>query len=178
MQTKPKRKSNTGCSCLALIVLVLIGYARIRQQDSPSGRATQTANAIARASLPPMSYSAAEYTAALSSGVGILAGGRTLVDIIVTDGRENGGERGAMIAYVSTETSDGAKVDEMFDIFDAVAATINTNRLDLDSVTLAEGNARGIVIQTITAEVDDLMDWYRREITESRFMNRLTFVDF
>jgi hypothetical protein len=114
----------------------------------------------------------------ISDSLFILAGGRKVESVRVANGRPNGGERAVIIAYLTTETTDVGFVDEIIDIYEAVAVAIETHELDVDSVGLVAGDAFGNAVGTIVVSTDDLLAYHERRITRSQFINRFQTTTF
>lgn len=114
---------------------------------------------------------------ALADGIFILAGGRDVQEIRVVDGRDKGGERGAIISYIVQQDEAADMIDEFLDILEAAAATINSKDLDLDAITLVMGNAAGDAIGIISTTVPDLLDYYEGRITRSEYFDLLTVTE-
>ncbi len=119
-----------------------------------------------------------DYIDSLGTGLFILAGGRNISSIRVADGRDNGGERVAIIAYASTENTGDAMVSEMLDILSAVGATIDGEALDIDAVSLSIGNAAGQATALISVSVADIQLWRSGELTDDEFAERIQMTDF
>src|SRR5687768_13806165 len=98
-----------------------------------AGRQTSTPTNAANTQ-PPRVYGVSDYQQLFQNGLFIAAGGRHIESVRVADGRVNGSERTVIVAYLTTETTDVGYVDEMIDIFQAVAATVQAHDLDIDSV--------------------------------------------
>lgn len=113
----------------------------------------------------------------LSDGIFILAGGRDVQEIRVVDGRDNGGERGAIISYIVRQDEAADMIDEFLDILEAAAATINAKDLDLDAITLIMGNAAGDALGIISTTVPDLLDYYEGRLTRSEYFDLLTVTE-
>lgn len=113
----------------------------------------------------------------LSDGIFILAGGRDVEQVRVVDGRDNGGERGAIISYIVRQDEAADMIDEFLDILEAAAATIKSQELDLDAITLVMGSATGDAIGIIVTSVPDLLDYYEGRITRSQYFDRLTVTE-
>ena len=158
--------------------------ATITDTPIPTATATITntplpTNTLApTATLTPKPFIASEYQRMLADGLFIAAGGRNIESIQVADGRPNGGERGVIIAYLTTETDEVGYVDEWFDIFSAVAATIRADNLDVDSVTLIAGTPTGQTAGAITVSVGDLLAYHQGELSRSEFLSRMQAVSF
>jgi hypothetical protein len=120
-----------------------------------------------------IAFNEAEYAEDLYNGLFLTAGGRNIDVIRVADGRANGGERSAIITYLTTEVNEVGYVDEWIDIFSGVAATIEANDLDLDSVSLVMGTATGQAVAIIATTTEDLLMFHRGEISRAEFLSRL-----
>lgn len=125
----------------------------------------------------PVAFDEADYVRQLSDGLFILAGGRDVSTIRVADGRAVGGERGVVITYRTTETSQAGYVDEVLDLFSAVAATIRADDLDVDSVTLIAGTPTGAATAILSSTIGDLLAFHRGEISGGEFFTRLSSAD-
>lgn len=112
----------------------------------------------------------------ISDTLFILAGGRNVEIVRVVDGRPNGGERTAMIAYLTTESTTVGAVDEILDIMDAVAVAIDTDDLDLDYVQLILGDAFGNAVGTAGTSVANLLAYHAGRISRGQFLNHLDVV--
>lgn len=123
---------------------------------------------------PAASSESADATT-LSDGIFLGAGGRDVQTVQVTDGRDKGGERGAIIAYIAHATEQADFVDEFIDILRAVAATIRAEHLDLDAITLVVGTPTGEAAGMIVVQVDDLLDYHQGRLTQAQFIERIQF---
>lgn len=133
----------------------------------PSPRATATPR--------PVESSESADATTLSDGIFIGAGGRDVQSVQVTNGRANGGERGAIIAYIAHETTQDTFIEEFIDILRAVAATIRAENLDLDAITLVVGTPDGKAAGMIVAQVDDLLAYHQGRLTQAQFIERIQF---
>lgn len=147
--------------------------------ESPAATATTRPSTARPTATPRPSAAASEQEDAkdLSDGIFILAGGRDVQDIRVVDGRDNGGERGAIISYIVRQDEAADMIDEFLDILEAAAATINSKNLDLDAITLVMGNAAGDALGIIVTSVPDLLDYYEGRITRSEYFDLLTVTE-
>lgn len=127
----------------------------------------------------PAAFNEAEYVRYLDDGLFLLAGGRNIDSIQVADGRPNGGERVIIITYLTTETTEAGLVEEWIDIFSAVAAVIEANRLDVDSISLVMGSgATGEAVGILVSSVADLLAYHKGELTQAAFLLRLQITAF
>lgn len=129
-------------------------------------------------SVNPTSVEVTDDERRLSNSIFLLAGGRNVGSIRVADGRVEGGERVAIISYASTESTDGGRMDEIIDLFSAVGAAIRADNLDIDSVVLVAGNSRGDLTSTIAASKADVLALQNGSMSQSQFLENLTFTDF
>jgi hypothetical protein len=118
------------------------------------------------------------YSEALSNGLFILAGGRNVESIRVADGRPAGGERAVIVAYLTTESTEVGQVDELIDLFEAIAASIRTDELDVDSVTLIAGTAMGAATGSFSTTRANLTAFTEGRMTRSAFLAALDVVAF
>lgn len=123
-------------------------------------------------------FNETEYQRALLDGLFIAAGGRNIDSVRVADGRANGGDRAAIISYLTTETNEVGYMDEIIDIFEAVAGTIQAYDLDLDGVILVAATPTGIAAGAISVSVGDLLAYVEGRITRSEFISIFQTVTF
>lgn len=142
--------------------------------------ATPTRLVVSRptATTEVVSRSEIEDAGTISDTLFLQAGGRNVEEVYIADGHANGGERAAIITYLSTETTEIGLVDEFVDIFSAVAVSIRAYNIDLDTVMLVVGDAVGNAVGTVTVSVNDLMDFHYVRITRSQFLDRVSIMSF
>lgn len=170
-------RTNTRVPTVAVEVPTIELLPTRRPVTTSTRRPAPSATPPPTETLAPI-YSEAQYVRDLGNGLSLLAGGRNVDSVRVADGRAAGGERGAIISYLTTESTEVGQVDEIIDLFQAVAATIRANDLDLDSVTLVAGTAAAEATGTFTTSVQDLLAFSNGSITRSTFLNRLSVVAF
>lgn len=93
--------------------------------------------------------------------------------IQIADGRPNGGIRALLVTY---ETTVDESISDMARLLGAVTGTIVEQDIELDSVSLIYGYRDGVDIATV--QVDDLMAFYREEITVEELFERIEIVPF
>jgi hypothetical protein len=107
-----------------------------------------------------------------------VAGGRDIRTVYVVDGRDNGGTRGVLIGYVTTEANIDAMVEEVFDILIGVGAAIRANDLDLDEVTMLAADVDENTVAIIVVEVEDLLAWLDGDLTRAELVEQMVITDF
>lgn len=150
----------------------------------PTITATATITQTATATLVPTNtalptitpttvFNEEEYTVALLDGFFIAAGGRRVMTVTVTDGRQAGGEIAAIVTYVTTETTTQGYQDEIVDLFEAAGSAIEYKDLAIDSVMLIGGENELTASLIVTATTADILAYSRREISRAEFFERM-----
>lgn len=134
--------------------------------------------ATATASSSSSTFDSDAYRTALFSGMGIFASEIEIGNIGITDERQSGGIRTVIISYISEDATDSdVVVEEVFELFDALAASIRLHNLDLDAATLITYADEDFAAMRTVAQVVDVVAWDNDELTRAEFGNRLELVN-
>lgn len=112
----------------------------------------------------------AEYVKAFAPG--------TVVSVKVVDGRANGGERAAMIAYVYQGSTTAEIAGEIGSIFGAVAGGMKAEPIAIDSVTIIYGASPDATEGVAVLQTADIVAYLNGALTEEQLWSRVVFTDF
>jgi hypothetical protein len=155
------------------VIIPTITHTRVLSVSPTANTTVIVQSTQARLTAQVPRFDESEYVRQLYDGLFILAGGRDVDLVQVADGRANGGERVIIVGYRSTESNQVGIVEEWLDLFNAIAATIRANNLDVDYVQLLMGDPLGNVIGFIGVRVSTLLARHQGEISEGAFINAL-----
>lgn len=96
----------------------------------------------------------------------------------VVDTRNNGGEKGLFVTYISTETSATALERELVDVFGATGEAIEEQQQDFDSVVVIIKDTNGEEFCCFIADIPDINDYRRNRIPRSEFFTRIQAADY
>lgn len=140
------------------------------------------ATASPRSTMPPRAViSAAQNRSdaiSIENTLFLLAGGRNIEYVRITNGRPNGGERALLIGFLTTASTTVDAAEEVIDIFDAAGYGIMGGNIDVDSISLLVGDPFGNAVGVFVASKNDLIAFVNGRITRSEFLNRLEVVPF
>lgn len=122
-------------------------------------------------------FNGQEASQQIMDGLSIVAGGRDIESVRVADGRP-GGERAVIVTYLTRESTQVGIIDEVIDIFQGVASSIDAFDLDVDSVALVAGTATGAAAGILTVQVEDLLAFSSGQITRGQFIDLMEITTF
>lgn len=101
--------------------------------------------------------------------------GIDVLSVQVADGRANGGERVAIIAYTTQTTDPDLLITEMGTLLGALAVTFIQNDLDIDSVSIIIGPTKDIVAGIATVQASDVINYGNGIITLTQLFAAMEF---
>lgn len=99
---------------------------------------------------------------------------KELLSVEIADGRSSGGERVAILAYVSATTNPADLLSELGGILGVIGAAINDDLLDIDTITMVFGPTADSATGIISAQANDMVALINGDITPDEFDKRLT----
>lgn len=99
--------------------------------------------------------------------------GIELVSVVLSDSRAVGGERIALIKYVTVEMDEFAYRAEVLDVFRAAGEAIHADGVDVDRMVLYVGVTTTDLIERIEAAAQDIRDLAAGELTRTQFLSLL-----
>lgn len=98
-----------------------------------------------------------------------------VVKVQMADGRANGGERAAIVAYATDETTQQAFNNEWIALLTAFGKKVQSDNLDIDAIGLVFGPSQGDAYGIFTAQVPDVRAFISGKITRAELLKRAKF---
>jgi hypothetical protein len=105
------------------------------------------------------------------------AGGLDIARVQITDGRAAGGERGVLISYRSSASTQEELAGEWGTMFGVVGGAVREFDIDLDAMTIIVGDTADNAIAIVTAQMTDVIAFINGNLTSLQFFQRLSIQD-